>query len=86
MASTIRLNGRDVVSALREVRCPLAVRYALKRGEDVAGVVLCTSFVANPLPRWLSVVPPWLVRPLLFRIPLPRFMIKAAPVGACPNR
>lgn len=54
---------------------PIGVSYTLRRYEDVLALVLCASFVKNPLPffvRWL----PRLAYGVLFRMPLPTFVAR----------
>src|SRR5687768_18498642 len=53
--SQIESSVRHVVIA-ESFSGPLAVKYAHRREPDVAAIVLCASFVSNPLPRgtrWL---------------------------------
>lgn len=59
---------------------PIGIRYAIRRQEDVAAVVLCASFVRNPLPRVLRWVPRLANRALL-ALPLPSLLVRAFLVG-----
>jgi len=51
---------------------PLALRYAAAHPAQVRAIVLCASFIRPPAPRWLR----WLAWPVLFRLPMPKFVIK----------
>lgn len=64
---------------------PLAIEYASARPENLMGLVLCASFVANPLPvglRWLRIF----ARESLIRRRLPESLIRHFLVGRdCPS-
>ena len=63
---------------------PIAVAHAATRPPNLRGVVLCATFVRNPLPAFL----PWLrllAVPAVFRVPAPRSVLRAFLVGQdCP--
>jgi pimeloyl-ACP methyl ester carboxylesterase len=62
---------------------PLALRIAARRPPGLAAIVLCASFITNPvwgLPSWMAP----LARPWLFRL-LPRFVQTWALLGNHPS-
>jgi len=62
---------------------PLALRLAARRPDNLKAVVLVASFVARPI-GWMSVIAAPLVRPFLFRLPVPIFLLRWLLLGAEP--
>ena len=60
---------------------PLAVRLAATRPPNPAGLVICAGFITNPLDGWLRHMKA-LVRPSLFRVSPPGFIIDYFLIGA----
>ena len=54
---------------------PVAVKYALQRSDDVAALVLCASFLQNPLPPAFRSLPR-LASSTLFKLPLPGLLAR----------
>ena len=59
---------------------PVAVMVGAKRPERLRGIVLSTSFVVSPAPRWLHVVP----TEVFFRFGAPRWLLRWLLLGS-PN-
>lgn len=60
---------------------PLAVQFAATRPANLAGVVLCAGFVANPVGGWAPLVR-LLARSWLFRLRPPNFLLEHFLLGA----
>lgn len=60
---------------------PLAAKLASTNPANLKGLVICAGFVRNPLRGWLRYVKSF-VRPILFRIPPPRFVLEHFLIGA----
>jgi pimeloyl-[acyl-carrier protein] methyl ester esterase len=63
-------HGERIVVLGESFSGPLAIAFARRRPDDVAALVLCATFIRNPLPalvRWA----PRLARPVLMRSSLP---------------
>lgn len=54
---------------------PLAVQFASEHAGRLRALILCGSFVRNPLPPYLSVAGS-LLSPLLLRLPLPELIVR----------
>ena len=54
---------------------PLAIKFAAANTDKVDALILCATFVENPLPK-LTVWLKGLVRPLLFRFTPPGFLLR----------
>jgi pimeloyl-ACP methyl ester carboxylesterase len=59
---------------------PLAIQYASTRPSNLIGVALCAGFAKSPLAGWRRRIA-LLFGPVLFRLPLPKFALKALLVG-----
>jgi pimeloyl-[acyl-carrier protein] methyl ester esterase len=68
---------RAMVLVAESFSGPLALRYAAKHPDRVRAVVLCASFVRPPLPKWLR----GFVRPFMFRISPPDFVVRRLMIG-----
>lgn len=64
---------------------PLAMKFAATRPPNLAGLVICAGFVTNPVSTWLSCTAV-LVRPFLFHISPPDFVIDHFLIGKDPPR
>ena len=60
---------------------PLAVKLAATRPPNLAGLVICAGFIASPIDGWRLLLKA-LIRPFLFRIPLPGFVLDYFLIGA----
>ena len=56
---------------------PLALQYAAVHPGRARAIVLCASFIRPPAPRWLG----RFARPMLFRLPVPKFVLRRFLVG-----
>jgi pimeloyl-ACP methyl ester carboxylesterase len=63
---------------------PLAAKLAATRPPNLAGLVLCAGFIANPVGGWASLVRT-VARPLLFRLSPPGFALEHFLIGASPS-
>lgn len=59
---------------------PLALEFAAAQWEDIEGVVLSASFIANPLPPWLNMARS-LLGTTLFKKPPPEIFLKKFMLG-----
>ena len=62
---------------------PLAVKLAVTRPPNLAGLVLCAGFITNPVGSW-SLLVRVLARPLLFRLSPPGFALEHFLIGSNP--
>ena len=59
---------------------PLAIRLAARKPKNLIAVILCATFIKNPLPRMSRLVPLNAVK-LLFKFPIPEFVIRRVFMG-----
>lgn len=59
---------------------PLAIKVAAENPSNLRGLVICAGFIRNPLTRWLAYMRT-LIRPFVFRIPPPRFILEYFLIG-----
>lgn len=54
---------------------PLALRLAVKNPPNLVAVILCATFVDNPLPKLSSLILPALIE-MILKLPIPNFLIR----------
>lgn len=60
---------------------PLAVKLAATDPSNLAGLIICAGFIKNPMTGWLLRMKA-LLRPAIFRVPPPRFVLEYFLIGA----
>jgi pimeloyl-[acyl-carrier protein] methyl ester esterase len=72
--------GEPFVLVAESFSTPLAIQFAAMNPPNLRGLVLCSGFVTSPVQGLLRHLG-WLLAPIIFKIPLPEFVVRLLLVG-----